>query len=80
MPITYFFLFMTALLASAIMIPPGSRIAVRIGGVDKPDERKVHCNEVLRLGGSAIFLSFLVSLLVFTDLDHVTMEVGTLCS
>lgn len=63
---------MTALLASATMIPPVSRIAVRIGGVDRPDERKVHCNEVPRLGGIAIFLSFLVSLLVFTDVDHIT--------
>lgn len=70
--VTYFYILMTAMLASAIMIPPVSRIAVRFGGIDRPDARKIHCDETPRLGGIAIFLSFLFSLIVFTDVDQTT--------
>uniref|UniRef100_A0A831XFT2 Undecaprenyl/decaprenyl-phosphate alpha-N-acetylglucosaminyl 1-phosphate transferase n=1 Tax=Geobacter metallireducens TaxID=28232 RepID=A0A831XFT2_GEOME len=70
--ITFFYILMTAMLASAIMIPPVSRIAVRFGGIDRPNDRKVHRDETPRLGGIAIFLSFLFSLLMFTDVDQTT--------
>jgi len=68
----FFYILMTAMLASAIMIPPVSRIAVRFGGIDRPDHRKIHRDETPRLGGIAIFLSFLFSLLMFTDVDQTT--------
>lgn len=68
----FFYILMTAMLAAAIMIPPVSRVAVRFGGVDRPDERKIHRDETPRLGGIAIFLSFLFSFLMFTDVDQTT--------
>lgn len=73
MPVAiFFYIFMTAMLAAAIMIPPVSRVAVRFGGIDRPDERKVHRDETPRLGGIAIFLSFLFTFLMFTDVDQTT--------
>lgn len=71
----FFYILMTAMLAAAIMIPPVSRVAVRFGGVDRPDERKIHRDETPRLGGIAIFLSFLFTFLMFTDVDQTTRGV-----
>ncbi len=68
--ITYFYIFITSLMTAMIMIPSVSKLAIRIGGIDKPDERKVHCTETPRLGGIAIFCAFLFSVLFFTDIDR----------
>jgi len=38
-------------------------LAVRIGLVDRPDERKRHSNEIPLIGGIAIFFGFCFSLL-----------------
>ncbi|ACM20493.1 UDP-N-acetylglucosamine--undecaprenyl-phosphate N-acetylglucosaminephosphotransferase, putative [Geotalea daltonii FRC-32] len=71
MPLTtYFYIFISALMTSVILIPPISRLAIRVGGIDKPDERKVHCDETPRLGGIAIFSAFLFSTLFFCDIDR----------
>lgn len=68
--LTLFYIFITALMTSVILIPPISRLSVRVGGMDTPDERKVHDNEIPRLGGIAIFCAFLFSVLFFIDIDH----------
>lgn len=62
------FLFMTALLTALIMVPFLRKWALSTGTVDIPDERKVHRTAVPRIGGIAIFMSFLFSLLVYSDL------------
>lgn len=69
-PITLFYIFITSLMTAVIMIPSVSKLAIRIGGIDKPDERKVHCTETPRLGGIAIFCAFLFSALFFIDIDR----------
>ncbi len=68
--ISFFYILLTALMTSVILIPPISRLSVRVGGMDTPDERKVHDNEIPRLGGIAIFCAFLFSVLFFIDIDH----------
>jgi len=68
--ITLFYIFITSLMTAMIMIPSVSKLAIRIGGIDKPDERKVHCTETPRLGGIAIFCAFLFSALFFIDIDR----------
>lgn len=68
--ITLFYIFITSLMTAIIMIPSVSKLAIRIGGIDKPDERKVHCTETPRLGGIAIFCAFLFSVLFFIDIDR----------
>ncbi|NLY79659.1 MAG: undecaprenyl/decaprenyl-phosphate alpha-N-acetylglucosaminyl 1-phosphate transferase, partial [Lysinibacillus sp.] len=53
-----------ALVASIILTPLVKRLAFRIGAVDAPNYRKVHQNIMPRLGGLAIFLSFLIGLAI----------------
>ncbi|MBE0504508.1 MAG: undecaprenyl/decaprenyl-phosphate alpha-N-acetylglucosaminyl 1-phosphate transferase [Desulfuromonadales bacterium] len=62
------YIFMTALFAALIMVPPLRRWALQSGNVDQPDARKVHSSAIPRIGGIAIFMSFLFSCLVFVDL------------
>jgi UDP-GlcNAc:undecaprenyl-phosphate/decaprenyl-phosphate GlcNAc-1-phosphate transferase len=64
------YIFMTALFASLLMVPFLHRWALDRRVVDIPDERKVHRNAVPRLGGIAICMAFLFSLLVFVDLTR----------
>lgn len=68
--ITLFYIFITALLASLVLIPPVSRLAFKVGGMDRPDSRKVHSAATPRLGGIAIFFAFLVPLLLYCDLSQ----------
>lgn len=63
-------MFICALTTSLVMIPPMSNLAVRVGGIDRPDERKVHNSETPRLGGIAIFCAFLFSTLFFVEIDR----------
>lgn len=62
------YIFMTALFAALFMIPFLQRWALERGEVDLPDARKVHSVAIPRLGGIAIFLSFLFSLLVHGEM------------
>jgi UDP-GlcNAc:undecaprenyl-phosphate GlcNAc-1-phosphate transferase len=59
---------MTALSTALIMVPFLRKWALTTGTVDVPDVRKVHTTAVPRLGGIAIFIAFLFSLLVYADL------------
>ena len=70
--ITYFCIFLVALLTSLVMIPPISRLAVAIGVMDQTEERKVHVNDTPRLGGIAIFFGFLLAGLLFFQFDQRT--------
>lgn len=46
-----------------LVTPLVEKLAMRLGAVDHPNERKVHRNPVPNLGGLAIFLSFAAALL-----------------
>lgn len=59
--------FMTALFTSLGLVPVLRRWALTTGTVDTPDERKVHKEAIPRLGGVAIYISFLFSALVFIE-------------
>jgi UDP-GlcNAc:undecaprenyl-phosphate GlcNAc-1-phosphate transferase len=67
--IYHFYIFITALLTSTILVPYASRLAVRIGGFDVPGERKVHTRITPRLGGIAIFCSMLFTIIFFCEID-----------
>lgn len=67
-PVKSSYIFMTALFAALIMVPPLRHWALKNGNVDQPDARKVHSSAIPRIGGVAIFISFLFSCLVFADL------------
>lgn len=53
-----------AFIASIIFTPLVKKLAFRIGAVDKPNHRKVHAKIMPRIGGLAIFLAFLVAVLI----------------
>ena len=65
----YVFGFITALVSSAILTPLVIAVANKIGAIDDPtEERRVHLSPTPRLGGMAIFLSFLISASIFSDM------------
>ena len=56
----------TAALIALITPPVVNTLAFRIGAVDVPkDNRRMHKHPIPRMGGLAIFLGFLLSVLVF---------------
>lgn len=57
----YFMLFGIAFIVSLIATPLVSRLAFRVGALDKPNKRKVHDRIMPRLGGLAVFFGFLAS-------------------
>ncbi|RST74196.1 undecaprenyl/decaprenyl-phosphate alpha-N-acetylglucosaminyl 1-phosphate transferase [Siminovitchia acidinfaciens] len=50
------------ILASLILTPVVKKAALRLGAVDQPDHRKVHKQTMPRLGGLAIYVSFIIGL------------------
>ena len=68
--IILFFAFLVALLTVLLMIPSISRLAVSIGILDKcDDERKIHTDDIPRLGGFAIFFAFTLASILFCNFD-----------
>ena len=53
------------LIIVALIIPLIKNIAVHIGAIDIPDERKVHTNPIPRLGGLGIFIGFMLGYMIF---------------
>jgi UDP-GlcNAc:undecaprenyl-phosphate GlcNAc-1-phosphate transferase len=51
---------MTALFTALIIVPFLRKWALDQGNLDIPDERKVHVIPMFRLGGVAIFLSYVL--------------------
>ena len=59
-----------ALVISFLMCPLVKSFAYKIGAIDVPkDNRRMHKKPVPRLGGLAIFLGFIVSMLLFAKID-----------
>lgn len=68
--INIFYIFLASLFTSIILTPPISKLAVRIGGMDRPEERKIHTSVTPRLGGIAIFCAFILAVILFCDVDR----------
>lgn len=76
--------------ASALILaiggtPVARRVALRLGIIDQPAERKIHISPVPLMGGAAIYGAFILALLFFGDLFYVAEVVAifvgaTLCS
>ncbi len=63
-----FLIVLTTFIASLILVPIAKKLAIHIGAMDMPNERKVHKKPMPRLGGLAIFLSFLLGYILFGEL------------
>lgn len=67
--------------ASALMLAIGSTpvmrlVALRFGVIDRPAARKIHANPVPLLGGAAIYIAFIIVLLLFGDRRYIHEVVG----
>ncbi len=63
--------FAVAFVFSFSFVPVAKMIAEKIGAIDIPkDNRRMHKNSLPRLGGFAIFLGFLISILCFAELTR----------
>lgn len=58
-----------AFLVCFAMTPPVKRFAERIGAVDQPSERRINKVPIPRMGGLAIFLGFVLTVLLFVPLS-----------
>lgn len=55
----------TCFVLSLLLTPLVKKFAIKIGAIDKPNERKVHKKIMPRLGGLAIFISFMIGCFIF---------------
>lgn len=59
----------SSLMLTMLFMPVVIRLALAANVVDLPDERKVHTDEIPRLGGFAIACAFAISCLLFLQID-----------
>ncbi|MCL6572534.1 MAG: undecaprenyl/decaprenyl-phosphate alpha-N-acetylglucosaminyl 1-phosphate transferase [Bacillus sp. (in: Bacteria)] len=66
--------------ASILLTPLVKKFAFKIGATDKPNHRKVHMKIMPRLGGLAIFFSFIIGILVFNPGSeyHLSIVIGSI--
>ena len=64
-----------AFLSSILLTPLVKRLAFKIGAVDAPNYRKVHSRIMPRLGGLAIYLSFLIGLVILRPDNEYTLAI-----
>ncbi|TAA73215.1 glycosyltransferase family 4 protein [Planococcus salinarum] len=64
-----------AFIASILLTPLVKRLAFRVGAVDRPNYRKVHARIMPRLGGLAIFGSFLIGYFILKPVDPISNAV-----
>ncbi|WP_051412048.1 glycosyltransferase family 4 protein [Halonatronum saccharophilum] len=65
----FLLMFLSSVGMALLLTPMVKRFAFVIGAVDYPNQRKVHNGAMPRLGGLAIYISFLVNSLVFLELS-----------
>lgn len=65
---TIFIAFISSFVLSILLTPFVKKLAIRWGVVDKPEARKVHTSLMPRMGGLAIYLSFLITYIILLEL------------
>ncbi|HYK74659.1 MAG TPA: MraY family glycosyltransferase [Pseudoneobacillus sp.] len=71
--LTMFICFVTSILITPLV----KKFAFKIGATDKPNKRKVHEKIMPRLGGLAIYISFIVGMLVLRPFDPYNLHLNT---
>jgi len=76
----FIFAFIVSLVVTMILIPPIMKWADKIGAIDIPDARKVHTQAVPRVGGIAMVVGSVFSIILLADLDqqYISILVGFL--
>ena len=68
----YMLILVTALLFAIGATPLARRLAPRLGVMDQPSARKIHTRAMPRLGGAAIYLAFILALLLFENRHYIS--------
>ena len=55
-------IFLIAFVSTLLLTPVVRPLALKIGAVDSPNDRKIHKEPIPRLGGLAIYFGFLVAI------------------
>ncbi|TCP26017.1 UDP-GlcNAc:undecaprenyl-phosphate GlcNAc-1-phosphate transferase [Scopulibacillus darangshiensis] len=71
----YFVAFFICLAASLCLTPFVKKFAIKIGATDLPNHRKVHSVSMPRLGGLAIYLSFIIGFLIIRPESDYTLAI-----
>jgi UDP-GlcNAc:undecaprenyl-phosphate GlcNAc-1-phosphate transferase len=72
----YVFILLSALILATGVTPLVRSAARRLGVMDQPNERKPHIKATPLLGGVAIYLAFIVALILFGDKFYVNQVAG----
>ena len=65
---------LVAFLICYFMTPPVKRFAENVGAIDVPkDDRRIHDHPIPRMGGLAIFVGFVLSVLIFVNMSMQVM-------
>lgn len=69
-----------AFLLSISLTPYVGKLAIKVGAMDQPNARKVHSKLMPRMGGLAIFISFMITYLVFNNdvLEQLPIVIGAI--
>lgn len=63
-----FVMALVSFLVSLVLVPICKKVAIHVNAMDIPNERKVHKKPMPRLGGLAIYLSFLICYMFFGEI------------
>ncbi|RME43740.1 MAG: undecaprenyl/decaprenyl-phosphate alpha-N-acetylglucosaminyl 1-phosphate transferase [Chloroflexi bacterium] len=75
---TYMLIFAAALAFAVGGTPVARWVAARTDTVDRPSGRKLHLEPIPLLGGAAIYVAFILALLLFGDRFYISQLVGIL--
>ena len=64
----FLFVFLISFLLSLLLTPLAARLGLRLNIADEPSGRRRHTGRIARTGGIAIFISFVVGILITTQL------------
>ena len=70
-----FLIVITTFISSLILVPIVKKMAIHINAMDIPNERKVHTKPMPRLGGLAIFFSFLLGYILYGELTSQMLSI-----
>jgi len=81
----YLLMALSAFVLAVGVTPVARKLAVRVGIVDQPNARKIHSKAIPLLGGVALYLAFIITLVILGDRAYVRQTIGillgaTLCS
>lgn len=75
---TLILIFATAFVFAVSVTPIARRIALRTGVIDQPSARKIHTHPMPLLGGAAIYLAFVLALIIYSDQFFISQVIGIL--